>query len=488
MMTRATDAISEFLRLISETPDLWQSFDIRTVAVKYGEAWHNLVTHCVLSESTVEEVDALQSLPKLADLTALHDVRPIEELQAFLAHAMSGAIEIGGHRVVFSQLSKMYPSTVQPYDDGHVYSANRVHFHVAGAPIGHHLSINGGGEDRVAAKMAGGFDGISKILRSLDEPWDGIKGLAAVAIGTSVEVGIHSDAVLEVIAPLGGGFISDSVSLNDGVLTYGVWASSPRTLRRMSIGVIATNDDGSYVSTTSRPESETSEKSAVTNVRLTVALSDSARAATLLLRIGPHVVESQPVQDTTQRPRSTHLHTYLRLDSGLAVLRIGLKGYELKDGKRKPMPIQFQNAVACLFSLAGFSATPLDGFGGLQDAFDVLATTPTIALAIECTVGGLNPSKRKAGKLADRVRKLRQGLGEQGPPVLSVLATSEDALAASDLASAKHDRTAVLCAGDIESICQQVERGCSTGDVVRFCHDRIPGRDEALSEINRALS
>lgn len=117
-------------------------------------------------------------------------------------------------------------------------------------------------------------------------------------------------------------------------------------------------------------------------------------------------------------------------------------------------PYAFENAVATLLHLLGFSAVGYGHIPKLQDGPDVLAMTMQgHVLAVECTVGLLNKND-KLSKLTQRVTVVRRALEEAGHAAFRIQAAIVTPLSreevSADLEFAGKHGIAVVCREDLE--------------------------------------
>lgn len=147
-----------------------------------------------------------------------------------------------------------------------------------------------------------------------------------------------------------------------------------------------------------------------------------------------------------QNARRVILDTF---DAGLEVLN----DYLFEKNKERKFSRDFEVGVAFLADMLGFSVSHIGGSKRLEDAIDIIATTPRNNIAlIECTTGLLN-NDNKLSKLIDRSALLRRNLAMSGNdhlrvlPVIVTSKTREDVRA--DLENAKRLKILVITREDL---------------------------------------
>lgn len=90
----------QFLSAIRPFMDLWQTIDIRIVALKLYDEWINLGLKMTLCSGEPRACD-LSSLPDLPFLKAIHQHRDIRDLPNLLREFESAAINVHGRVIRF---------------------------------------------------------------------------------------------------------------------------------------------------------------------------------------------------------------------------------------------------------------------------------------------------------------------------------------------------------------------------------------------------
>ena len=488
-LLRRDQSIEAFMGAVAETPDLWLSIEIRVFAMRVDGAWHNVLTRCVLDARDPSDVPRLDGLPNTERVFCVQQVRPIADLKALLHEFVSGALAVHDRVVLYetrSGTAGQSPSRV-PYLDAYAMPAVRTQSASSSIMtprdfIAHELRLRPAGGNSFVTELIAD-PAVDRELYALDKPWEGLEGLTRVAIGSSGNVR-HSDAPrVEIVAPLGIAFEPDSLRFSDGRVSSTVAALSRSVAARASVGYIVEHEDASYRNGTMRLERRWRGRER-RRARTTLFVGSEARRVTLLLRLGPHLIETQRLADSGRRAENLRL-AVSRAQGDTELFRAALQTNEREARKGGAAAHRFEHAIAQLFSLAGFHVE-MPGSYGATDAVDVLAFTPddSSLLAIECTLGALNSSDGKPNRLAARVDELRRNEQLIGVEVLPVMVTSRrrDAVPNGDLEFAASGSITVLCQENIQEILRLVESGSRVSDLLLYCrrvttNDREGGLD-----------
>lgn len=483
--------VAKFMAAVRSTAVVWKSIDVRTVCVQFAGEWHNLVTRCVLDAREPDAIPLLHSLPETSDLACRQEIWAAQDLGTLLSQFQEGAFWLCGTRIIaaFSNTQTLGADVPnEPYTQGYSWLPGTFDIASPAGPVrvsGHRLELRDAmGNAPLRAHVQSRSPSFDAGLRTLAQPWDGIKGLVRVAVQYSEGYDGVEESRIEVLAPLEASLVRDRTSLRAGELKGAVWAASSNVASLCTIGFIAEMRDGQYVN-----DSFTLEKSTDSIVGNTLPFSytlpRNSRSVKLFVRIGPHIVESQKFDDTGSDEANVDLACHSTLDPELNSLRAALSlSDRSKPTGRMTVASQFEGAVARLFSIAGFHSDLLDVYVGMKDAIDVLARTPDgkIVVAIECTLGALQSSDGKPDRLKRRADALVDALPPQ-TEVIRVIATSRrrDALLPSELEAAALDRTVILAGQDLLEILDRLIQGASASDVVRLCRERVPARSDGHS-------
>lgn len=92
---RRNTEITTFLSAVSETPDLWQSLELRIIAVRLGDRWHSLSLRCQLDARTPDSIPRLAALPITKRVACWQDVRPASQSHHEMAELVVRDDEVG---------------------------------------------------------------------------------------------------------------------------------------------------------------------------------------------------------------------------------------------------------------------------------------------------------------------------------------------------------------------------------------------------------
>jgi hypothetical protein len=266
-------------------------------------------------------------------------------------------------------------------------------------------------------------------------------------------------------------------------LRFKLWAGSHGAAARSSVGYIVERADRTYGNATIRFSEAQWDGDTERTLRVSLPVGASALRVTLLLRLGPYVVDTRQVLQSGRMPSTAYLSAYEVFDHGLQHLRGALLTTEaqVKESKDRDRDIgakTLEHAVARLFSIAGFHTDALDGYSGLSDAPDVLAYHPdgTSVLVIECTVGPMATKRGKPSRLLERVQELRQRpeLAKSALLPVMVFGRAGNLVHKGDRAHVAHDGVAILAQEDLMALLEKVRSGATASDVLDFCHRSVP--------------
>lgn len=459
-----TSAREAFSAAIDRSRGLWQSVDVRVLAIHVEGSWRNLAMRAQLNPSRERQVRRLRSLPKASYLRAWQVVRPLSELNALLDEQQSAAMLLQGDRVLFQRNAFYNP----PF---HAYELSSFQQIVASDQLrrlawpwpGYVLSGTGDNAGEIIQRSPGGYAGVDAVLRDLPRPYRSIGELARYVVG-SARWGQDHQSIAEWYAPLEAQLDLASTDYRAGTLRYRVVAGSRRALRHAQLFVHPQQSDqfDEPIPKVKLPvaslRAEKNGRGVAVRGRRTIADSSGV---TLTLRVGHEPVQWHDLKDYRSGDRNARLALYEVADPNAEILR------EWLFPSTKEQRSKFEVAVGRLFLLAGFQVDLLTGDKRLDDGVDLLAHDVTGArcLAIECTTGSLN-SGGKMGKLVKRVSELQAAAPDID--VIAVLATSSprEALSDSELQAAAADELRVIDAQGLERLLSFVERNATVAEVV----------------------
>jgi hypothetical protein len=172
--------IASFLSAVHETTDFWQSLDVRVIAVRHGDRWHNLALRAQLDARTPEAVPRLKALPVTERIACWQEIYSAAVLPELLKGVLAGAWVVNEQTVVFLGVSGAMdsPDAVEtPYQDANATIAARIPTvspHIQPQErIAHHLLLKPGvNMMSLTNGVPGGERAINQELRALDQPWE----------------------------------------------------------------------------------------------------------------------------------------------------------------------------------------------------------------------------------------------------------------------------------------------------------------------------
>ncbi|HVX39184.1 MAG TPA: hypothetical protein VHB25_06390 [Gemmatimonadaceae bacterium] len=483
-MSTIDETIGGFLASLETTPTLWRSIDIRALAVCVGGQWYNQLTTIKLDPREHESVAQPATVPNSEPLALFQEVRGADELSTLLSEIRTGAHSIAGREIVFRELTEKHELGGHPYGQAHAYLQSRLQaasaVHRPREFIGNTLQIQSSkGGPRPVDFLPGGESAVSANLRSAQHPFDGLDGLARVAMGSGFDPRQQGSPYVEVVAPLGAAIDHEATSLDRGTLKVGVWAESVVAAEQCSVGYVAEFEDRRFTNGSITAPAGGWTDGVPLHGLMVAELGAAARRVTTFLRVGPHTLEWKTVLDTSRDVVNPHVLIHEELDRDLADLRESLQLSEHTSGsKQKHNAPRFEHAVARLFSAAGFHVDLFGSSRGFQHVFDVLARTPDgfTILAVECTLGSLSSGTGKPGRLIGRADDLRNMPALGSHTVLPIMATArrKTAVLKTELDLAAREGMVVLAREHLLDLLDAIQRGAQVSDVLAFCERAIP--------------
>jgi hypothetical protein len=488
-----------FLRAVGATAELWRSLDVRVIATRIGSDWHNVLLRCRLDARPPGAVPALHSLPQTPRVMCLQEILAAGRLPALLEQLRSGVVPIAGHEIHVQSIDAMHVGgqparSFLPYDDAAAQCPGPIRTATPTGTrdyVGHQLWIRGSNHFQLFQHVDGGLRAAESELHALEKPWNGIGGLARIALRSADDPTRSDVPAVEIAAPLGVAIEPDSIRLETGVLSAVVVAESREAAASSSIGVITERDDGSY-GTRSYRIASTFRGRGERRAKVRVSVGRSTRRAALMLRVGPHLVETREVIERVTSALNPHVGAFSYFDPGLAGLRKALEVTDETPKRTKEAPHHFERAVACLFSLGGFLSDAVDAFPGVQNAVDVLARTPdgSSLLAIECTIGALNAPGGKPNRLASRAHGLCSVEALREAEIIPVMITSRAraSLSGGDLDFVAHNHVSVLCQEELQELLARILEGATIPEIVSYCKRQVPITTDHRLQMQNALA
>lgn len=235
--------VSEFIAVVDRSPELWRSLDIRVLAARLEDGWHNLLSRCYLDAREPDDVIRLPDLPVTEHLGCWQDVVRCSELRRVLESVEQGDLVIGAERVkyiaVMAHPSDQRYSFIRP---GLIDQSERLHSSYRYWSA-HSVRAVGNPLWDLVQNISGGRGALDNELRTHPEPFDGLSGAAQFALGSPDPLSDDRATVFEVFAPLESLFIVDRCFLRGGELGFAIRAGSEAARRAVELGVFALGPD-----------------------------------------------------------------------------------------------------------------------------------------------------------------------------------------------------------------------------------------------------
>lgn len=435
--------VSTFLTAVAATPGLWLSLDVRSIAVFSGGEWHSLVTRCQLDSRSPGAIPRVPFLPVTDKFACRQMVIPADGLEPFLGALCEGHVTMDGVDTVFMVKESNAPNPA-PYRVGSVNLAmGRGPFPVDSEPFptAHRLTFYGGSHGLLLTNAGIDREALNTHVSTLDRPWDGLDSLTEHALHTTARVDHHVQGTVEVVAPLEA--MLDGCELRSGTLQYSILTGSRAAAERCGVKLFGIDKSGSIVSESLQPRGKWSRVKDDAGYRRTSTYkAANTLRTTVLLHLGPFVVDRQTVVDPAGVGQNPRVVAYGQFDASLE--RLTQITADPNTAKRE----EFHSVVQRLFVFAGFAvdtfvADPSLSGKGIPD-FLAHAPGQGVLFVVECTAGPLASEKGKLGWLVLRARRVERALaGISGDRVVPVMVTAEEGVP-HELEAASRSRVAVL--------------------------------------------
>lgn len=474
-MSAVSGDVLTFLEAVALTPGLWASVSVRTIAVRVSDRWHNLVTRCQLEPHSPDDIRPLDNPPQLEMLRLEQMVLPAADLQAFVAAVTEGEATVGSLPISFLATRSPSETEQEPYSRSFCNLCSDIEAPqtATGFRIGHRLRLFGGSGNEFFKDLPRSRDGLNAALIALEHPWDGLDGLTLHGVGSTARIDYHTDVSAEFVAPLPLRWLG--AALEKGLLRYRVQVGPAAASSKCSIGVFGIQAEGPPVSESIAMQPGALIPDGPAYAWDGTSTFEGARLLTLLLRLGPFLVERRIVADPIGGAENPRIAVYRVFDRDLTELNRLLTAPQPKD---KDL---FHSAVSRLFTIAGFSVDsfvadkPLQGRHRGPVDFIAYAPTERFVLVVECTTGTLASKEGKAGRLVTRARDVQAALANvSGDEVLAMMVTALEAVPESELQDAATDGVAVVTLPDLGALLRLAEEQAPLAKIVGWCRARVP--------------
>lgn len=467
--------IQDFLEIIHKTPSLWRSIDIRVLAAKVNNQWHNLLTRCYLTHHVPTKVTPLPNLPETEWIGCWQEIWPIKRLPNLIKLIQSGKLNLRSKSIAY--LKNQFES------DGKAATYGLFSHFFGDISYEHQAAIlnwstntllaSGDSINRILSELPVEQSRIDEALRVLLKPYDGLSGV--IEFGLGYQGRHHSEhASFQLLMPLEACFDVGNCSFGDGKLHFSIIAGSSLVTKACKLGYFAWNQGmKTHSNNVSLPLEEWSEKNGMFAYTGQIPIRNFHHVK-MFLQVGDSVAHRVSLVDYASKSQNPRILMYEYVDDELKMLRTYLRSTGDADGSH------FEQAVARLLRFAGFEVESFAGNKKFSDAVDTIAyhLSSELILAVECTTGSIN-SGGKLGKLVLRTREMSEGM--KGYQVQGVLATALESnnVSRGEIMQAAEDGLAVLCQEDLFSILEMASNNRPVFEVVSFIRQRIPEKQSS---------
>jgi hypothetical protein len=454
----------------------WRSVDVRTLAVKIGRRWTQLVTRGYLDHRPPSRVERIPPVER-GSLMAWQFVRPVEEVGGIARGFEAGCIRVRPRSLWVLGKGAQERHELHYYFNDLVAGYRTARYD---SWSGHSLVGYGPGVWQLV--QAAGLDPgeLDNIIRAGSNPYDGYSGLVQFFHGRPEGLSPQqSSSVFELIAPLAVRFDVERTATSGKAVRFGVLAAS-RDYVRIANCRWTVVGEGPIPRHGVSPLSRRKWKDAGAELHSTVSvpLLPGDRLVTAFLvhvdrcldRVSASVGHGAP---------NRRIAAHKAADTDLTRFHRHLFPRDW-EGSR-----EFEQAVAILLHFFGFQVDALYSQKGAGEAPDQVAHDPIsdVVVSVECTVGPLKTGKLE--KLVARAEALRQHV--EGATVLPVVACARPRaeLSKTELDKAAADGVIVLSRDDLESLWIRVERGAGTSAFIGHLQGRAAEEKRRREEAPR---
>lgn len=447
-----SEASHRFVEELGHSGDIWRTLDLRLMALRVEDEWHNLQTRIYLQEDSAEDVPSFPLPDGIPGLLVKQVVLPLSQLEAILVGLEEGRLDLAGQSILYQDVTHGTDLECKPYgSDYYFLDLTSRHQQLYRGWAAHVLHGMGSGTNHFVSQASADWTELNDRIRSSDTPYDGLSGLAYHYLGSPRSFGPNEYARYYLLAPLRIQIDVDGTRLERGDLIICVTGTSEGTFEKAALSVFG--QDGTLVPWSRKLRLDKAEyevDEGVWKSRLTVqhaGLFD----ATIMLVVGHRCVHSYSVVDdaTVHHNERARAYEIAVADRDLDIFRNWLR--VSSDGNR------FEHAVSRLLYFCGFAVDSFAQQGRLDDAVDFLAfhDSSRHILAVECTLGTPD-SRGKLGRLAVRAGELAKAIPTFSvTPVLATRLERED-VPTKEREKAAADGIVLLCGDDLNNLYTQV--------------------------------
>lgn len=444
--------IDAFKNSIEPFLDQWRSLDVRVVAIKEkgkGDSpFQNAAGTIRFSPLPPQEAELQVNLPNLPWLKAIHEVRPIEELDAVLSRlTTSGTLRVGEVEVTLNAATASASFQKNQKGEGYSFSPKDWTYYSL----------------MVDTRFAVSFDPrrTDEELKAADSPWLSLDELIQEFPSWRWRWG-NLRGLLEISAAFG--IRIAETRWEDGKLRLVVDRMPSWHLKDLDLGLIYHFPSGLKERKSQEVETQTFSPGGKLDIDL--KLPGDVTTVTTLLRTKRTAVD----QTTAYRPGvNPRLGLYEIFDKNLEQQRLWLS----VEGEGAP---DFEKAIQTLLFLCGYSVVPFVGHFKERGRIDIRGVDCLASeaggniLVVECTTGPIDSDKME--KLRHRNNSLRN-LGYSGTPVLFTSATRES-ISKDVMKKAQGDKISIVAREDIDKLLSMAKRNAHLDEISPFIYQCIP--------------
>jgi len=464
------DDVERFLSLIRQGAALWRTVEVRVLAVRIGNEWHNLITTAFLHPDP-ERVPRLTNLPRLDEVACWQSILPIELLDGLISSISRGNLALQDEHIHYLRGVAGANKERTPY--GHWrYFFSPISDRLGGFSLEwstHQLTSGGDAINNHLQLLSRKLFEIDSSLRALENPMDGLQGLANFVLREPNAMLSGRSCFAMILAPIEARLRPEECSLERGRLHFQIEANSKAVLDRCSLGYVSGSASPGLLTGTIMITGDGWEEIGGAYVFTGNHELPDSKDLTLFLRVAGFSVQRIKVLDYEAIAENPRVAAYGVFDPGLELFEKWL----LADDRLNAG--HFELAVARLLTFLGFRVDILSGDARLGDAVDILAFGDPYStiLAVECTIGSIGAGG-KLGKLVDRARHLESSLETHDVIPVIVTALSRSRLSEAEINEAARDGIAVLARESLQSLLESLVEGSSLSRTIALVRSNVP--------------
>lgn len=462
--------VEQFLSSIRQGIELWRSIEVRILAARIDNEWHNLITAVFLHQDP-GTVPRLNNLPLLSDVACWQSIFQVESLDELIMSISKGQFSIQNERVHYLQGVGNTSKEPTPYGHWNYFfspiSASRGDSLLQWST--HQLTSTGDTINNHLQMLQSKYFKINNDLRALEHPVDGLDGLASLILEEPSSQLLNHSCSAMIHAPIRARLKAEECNLESGRLHFQIEANCKAVMDRCSVGYVSGSLSPHFLSGTIAISRNGWEK--IDGGWIFTGDHDIANSKdlTLLLRVVGFSVQSVKIVDYSTIAENPRVASYSVFDPGLDIFKSWLSADDQLDARN------FERAIARLLSFLGFQVDILSGDARLGDAVDILAFGHPYStiLSVECTTRSIGAGG-KLGKLVDRTKHLKLSLVNHDVVPVIVTAISKSRLSEAEISEAAKDGIVVLARESLQSLLESLVEGSPLLRTISFIRSNIP--------------